>query len=59
MTFKEFDNFDWKLGVKVLYRGDERAVDSVDFAERLVGISSELDDEYEVNWVRCENVEIL
>lgn len=60
MTITEFNNQSWGAFTTVIYKGRERRVISVDFAEGLVGIDEEISgaDEDEISWKRCENVEI-
>jgi len=59
MTIQEFDNFSWTGNTFVLYHDryevKKYEVASVNFQEKLIGL---LDDE-NINWVRCENVEII
>lgn len=48
-------------GDRVIYKGKQYPIISVDFEEQLVGIPSPYEgcDENEIQWVRCENVEII
>lgn len=52
-----FDKFKWTAKLVAVYEGNEYDVVSVDFKERLVGIS-DTDDREDLFWVRCENMEI-
>lgn len=59
MSIEEFNNTRFGNGMKVIYKGEEIDIISVDFAEALVGIGIEGGDEDEIHWVRCENVELV
>ena len=54
MSSSEFDSIAWSSGMSCNYHGRRFAVESVDFVERLIGIS--IDDGEPLTWVRCENV---
>lgn len=56
MTQEQFDAQKWKVDMKAIYEEKERDIISVDFPERLVGLS--YDGDSEIQWVRCENVEL-
>ncbi len=56
MTQEDFDKQRWGVGMKCVYEEKERGIATVDFKERLVGLSLELDDE--IQWVRCENIKL-
>lgn len=58
MTNQEFVTFKFKAGQKVLYKGKEYDLVSVDFEEQLVGFFYNNGDE-QLNWVRYENCEII
>lgn len=59
MTPQEFDSRRWGANAKVFYRGAEYGVASVNFPERLLGLSDPGDDSGEdLIWVRCESVEV-
>lgn len=58
MTVEEFNQRRYGAGMKCLYKGQELDIVSVDFEEALIGLEIEGDDE-NINWVRCENVEII
>jgi hypothetical protein len=58
MDQTEFDNTSWGAGMICLYNLKERDITSVDFTEHLIGLVNKDDDEM-VDWVRCENVELL
>lgn len=57
MTIEQFDTKKWGAHTKVIYDSVERDVASVDFKEKLVGLSNNF--ESEIDWVRCENVELI
>lgn len=64
MTICEFDTTGFGAGTKVEYKGVTCPVYSVDFEEKLIGIPLHLvcggvEDETEVQWVRCENCNLL
>jgi len=56
MTQEDFDKQKWGVNMKCIYEEKERSIATVDFKERLVGLSFELDDE--IQWVRCENIKL-
>lgn len=55
MTQKEFDKKKFKATDRVIYRGLEFNVASVDFPEKLIAFLSGGD----LVWVRCENVKYI
>lgn len=57
MKLEEFDKFQWTSKLTAIYDAREYDIVSVDFKERLVGIS-DTDDRDDLFWVRCENMEI-
>lgn len=57
MTTEQFDKQRWWVDMKCIYDEKERGIASVDFKERLVGLSFELDDE--IQWVRCESIKLI
>ncbi len=62
MTQDEFDKFSWGAGLKARYDGEIYTVASVDFFERLIGLSelrAKLPTADDIRWCRCENVEVL
>lgn len=62
MTLDQFDKVRWTGNMKAMYRdGKTYDVGSVDFLEQLVGILGYAAgaDENNLQWVRCENVEIV
>ncbi len=54
MTIEEFNNTRFGAKMFCLYRGEEHLIGSVDFDEKLIGLSVPGTDEY--TWVRCENI---
>lgn len=61
MTHEEFDNTRFGFGDKAEYNGIVYEIGSVDFEERLIGLSivdSDADAE-NYSWVRCENVKFI
>lgn len=58
MTQEEFEKRKWKAGMKAIINGKEKNIISVDFEQNLIGLEIEGDDE-EIDWVRCENCEIV
>jgi hypothetical protein len=62
MTQEQFDNTGFTGGMFCVYKEKEFEIVQVDFEERLIGIQ-ELEnfeyDEHQVDWKRCENVEII
>jgi len=62
MTQDEFDKFNWGAGLKARYDGETYEIASVDFFERLIGLSElgvELPTADDIRWCGCENVEVL
>ena len=62
MTIEEFDNKSWCAETKAIYNDVEYYVGSVNFYERLLGLwtlDSDMEDESDMSWVRCENVKIF
>jgi hypothetical protein len=62
MKIEEFDNTEFGKGLKGLYKGQAYLIKSIDFEERLVGLlleDNEEGDDYELSWVRCENIELI
>lgn len=60
MKNKEFIAFKFGAGQKVLYKGKEYDLVSVDFEEQLIGFIDETNNLSDtVTWVRCENCEII
>ncbi len=63
MTQQEFDNIAFGAGMQVVYRGHVYAVVTVNFKERLLGLYDGLNakdyEDSDVDWVRCESVELV
>jgi hypothetical protein len=67
MTIEEFDKVGWTGGMYVLHSGTTRAIVTVNFIEKLIGLHSDYvlgtdedgDEVLDVDWVRCENCEIV
>ena len=62
MTIEQFDKTRFTLNMRFLYKGKEYPFFSVDFEERLVGINEnnqEVTDDMQLNWKRCENIELI
>ena len=63
MTQEEFDKTNFSRRVKVSYKGgaDPLYVVSVDFEERLLGVSETINvlSDGDISWVRCENVDLI
>ena len=55
MKLEEFEKQAWKSGMRAKYHGGEFDIATVNFEESLIGLL----DKEEVNWVRCENVELV
>lgn len=56
MTTEEFDKTKFCFGMKAIYKGEEYAVASADFEERLFALDGVTLGADESTWVRCENV---
>ena len=62
MTREEFANTEFYHGIKAKYKGKIYNIESVDFDEDLIALDMIEDydsDEYKIQWVRCENCEII
>lgn len=59
MTIEEFDKMGFSCKTIVEYKGVNYNVESVDFAEKLIGIDFFKDEEYGLSWVRCENTNLV
>lgn len=62
MTIQEFDKTGWTGKMKGIYKKEIFNIASVDFEEKLIGLllpCNELKDDFELTWVRCENVELI
>lgn len=62
MTAKEFDETKFTGGMRCLYKRKEYPIYMVDFEERLIAINEsnqEVTDDMQLDWKRCENVEII
>jgi hypothetical protein len=63
ITFQKFDDTRWGKWDRVSYNGGEWYVRSVNFKERLLGLVPDFlnpeTDEYDTEWVRCENCALL
>lgn len=61
MTIEEFNKTGFTGQMRCTYKGEEYLLASVDFEEQLIGIllpDNQEQDDYELTWVRCENVEL-
>ena len=58
MTIEQFDQTDFMSGITVIYGGVEYDLAGVNFAEKLIGIQEFDTDDDEIEWKRCENVEL-
>ena len=58
MTIEQFDTIDFTAGIRVLFEGNVYDLAGINFPERLIGIQ-EIEDEDEIEWKRCENVELV
>lgn len=59
MTFEEFDATRWGVGMLCKYRGDVCHIVSVDFEERLLGLSHRKIMTVVPMMARCESVELV
>lgn len=61
MTIEEFNKTRFSGNMKVKYKERERDLFSVNFAESLIGLIEDClgSDDGDVEWVRCENVELI
>lgn len=59
MTIEEFDKMGFSNKTIIEYKGVNYYVESVDFVEKLIGIDFFKDEEYGLNWVRCENTNLV
>lgn len=58
MTIEQFDKEKFVSGSKVLFDGEEYDIAAISFEEKLIGIMFD-DDDDEIYWKRCENVELV
>ena len=60
MTIEEFNKTGFTGQMRCTYKGEEYLLASVDFEEQIIGIllPDNQEDDYELTWVRCENVEL-
>jgi hypothetical protein len=62
MTLEEFSNTRFGFGMRAIYKGQVYLVKTVDFEESLLGLllpDNQEGDDWEVSWVRCENIELI
>lgn len=63
MTIEEFDKTGFTGQMKCEYKGKEYDIYSVDFEEKIIAIDETgnfgLDNDYSLDWKRCENITIL
>lgn len=62
MTIQEFDKTGWTGEMEGIYKKEIFDIASVDFEEKLIGLlipCNELKDDFELTWVRCENVKLI
>lgn len=60
MTQEEFDKTSFGANMDCIYHGERCGIASVNFTERLLGLSADGDDvDDDLTWVRCENVEMI
>ena len=57
MSIVEFNKTGWGSNMRCLYSGIKYDIESVNFPEALLGLTTEFEDE--PLWVRCENIEII
>lgn len=60
VTQEQFDSIKWTGGMKAKYKDKNYDIGSVCFEEKLIGITGYCTgaDENDLQWVRCENIEI-
>jgi len=67
MTIEEFDKTSFKAEMKAMYKGEIREIVTVDFEEKLIGFEDPTEELFDeegesiavINWVRCENCELI
>ncbi len=63
MSIEEFDNAKFSGKSKVEYKGSTYDVYAVEFEEKLIAINqfnySDSDEDFELQWKRCENVKLI
>jgi len=59
MTIEEFNNTLWAGNMFALYKGVRYQIGASDFEEALVGLVGVVQGSDDLNWVRCENIEVV
>jgi len=61
MTIDEFNNTGFTGSMQVKYKNRVRDLFSVNFEEALIGLVEDCDgsDEGDIQWVHCENCELI
>lgn len=64
MTIEEFNNTKWGAGMEAVihskaYGTIRRPIVSVDFDQALIGFATDDEDDEQLQWIRCENCEII
>jgi len=61
MTIEEFNNTGFSGKMQFTYKGRARDLASVNFEEALIGLVEDClgSDEGDIEWVRCDNAELV
>lgn len=62
MSQEEFDKTGFTGNMRCLYKGKEYSILGVSFDEKLIGINEfnqELTDDMQLDWKRCENIQLI
>ncbi len=57
MTIEEFDKTKFDAGMSFMIKGRMHDIASVNFDQKLIGVENYSDPE-EIDWYRCENIEL-
>lgn len=59
MNIEEFDNTQWKPGMRAMYKGNKHNIVACEFNEGLVALEGVASGSDEPSWVRCESIELV
>tara|TARA_R100000951_G_scaffold98181_1_gene88053 strand:- start:712 stop:900 length:189 start_codon:yes stop_codon:yes gene_type:complete len=60
MKIEEFNKTSFGSGMRCIFKMETRVISSLNFDQALIGLKENCDgcDEGDVEWVRCENIEL-
>lgn len=61
MEIKEFNETSFSSGMRCIFKMKTRVILNVNFDQALIGLKEDCDgcDEDDIEWVRCENIELI